>query len=188
MEIELAAVHEAGHSVMQWFVGWEPKVLQMTIVGSTATNVATECPCPGLESTSAVRKRLLVLFAGNAATLDRWPESSNNWGDWQDVLKAIQGHFRKPDVSKWFAADGMVLRDTEANDLLQTARLKTDEMMRSPILRRAINKVATAFAAADPCPDGITRLSGATAVAICEEEIGHDFRNTNPWADWMAGY
>jgi hypothetical protein len=95
MQVELAAVHEAGHSVLQWLVGWEPKGLQMTVVDASATNVVAECPCPGLESTSAVRKRLLVLFAGNAATREHWPASDNNWGDWQDVLKAIQLHFRR---------------------------------------------------------------------------------------------
>ena len=81
----------------------------------------------------------------------------------------------------------MTLRDTEVNDLLQAARHKADEMMQDPALRRAINEVATAFASTAPCPDGVTRLSGATAIAICKEEIGNDFRNTNPWADWMAG-
>src|SRR4051812_21482267 len=115
MDVDLAAVHEAGHSVMQWFVGWEPKVLQMNVVGSNATNVGAECSCPVLESTSAVRKRLLVLLAGNGATLERWPVSNNNWGDWQDIVKAIHLHFRRPDVGKWFNGDGMTLRDTDAN-------------------------------------------------------------------------
>lgn len=186
MEIELAAVHEAGHSVMQWFVGWEPGALQMKVANSDATNVTAECSSPTLESTSTVRKRLLVLFAGNAATLKRWPDSINNWGDWQDILKAIQLHFRRPDVSKWFACDGMKLTDIEANDLLQAATRKTDEMMNNTVIRRAIDKIAAAFVSALGV-DGIARLSGDTVIAICEREIGNEFRKSNPWVDWMAG-
>lgn len=187
MDVEVAAIHEAGHSVMQWFVGWEPKDVQMTVVGSNATNVTAECSCPGLESKSTVRKRLLVLLAGNAATLERWPESNNNWGDWLDILRAIQLHFRRPDVAKWFNGDGMTLRDTEANALIQTARIKSEEMVANLLIRHAISKVGNAFASAGPGPDGMTRLSGVVIVAICEAEIGNEFRNTNPWTDWLAG-
>jgi hypothetical protein len=31
MDIELAALHQAGHAVMQWLVGWEVIELQMTV-------------------------------------------------------------------------------------------------------------------------------------------------------------
>ncbi|XZE35741.1 hypothetical protein SH501x_001281 [Pirellulaceae bacterium SH501] len=187
MEIELAAVHEAGHAVMQWLVGWEVKGLQMTVVDANASKAAAECPRPSLASKSALKKRLLVLLAGNAATRQRWPDSENNWGDWTDILKAIGAHFGRPEASKWFTADGMSLRDTDANEVLQAAMLKTDEMMNESMLRCAIDRVAAAFVSTAPGSDGVIWLSGADAISICEVEIGIEYRDSNPWSEWMAG-
>lgn len=187
MEIELASVHEAGHAVVQWLVGWEPKGLQMTVIEGNATKVHAVCPHPSLDTKSAVRKRLLVLFAGNAATLRKWPESWNDWGDWQDALKAIYLHFQRPDVSKWFVVDGKKLRDPEADELLQAAMLKSKEIVDHPQIRPAIERIAVAFADSKPDFDGTVQHPGAEIVAICEADIGKAFQEMNPWSEWIAG-
>jgi hypothetical protein len=44
MDIELAATHEAGHAVMQWFVGLELGALEMTVEGTNASQASTCCP------------------------------------------------------------------------------------------------------------------------------------------------
>src|SRR5690242_16385734 len=95
MDIELAATHEAGHAVMQWLVGWELGELQMTVDGANASKASTCCPRLPLPTLSDLRKRLLVLFAGNTATLKRWPGTWNDSGDWMDVLAALHQYFKR---------------------------------------------------------------------------------------------
>lgn len=187
MDIELAATHEAGHAVMQWLVGLETGALQMTVRDANASHVSACCPCPPLETMSALRRRLLVLFAGNSATRQRWPNSNNDWGDWQDVLRALQAHFQRPDGIRWFIADGRVLRDTEANAVMQEAMVKCAEIVADPQIQQATMRIATAFAAVPPGENGVVRLNGVEAVSICEAVIGEGRRMVNPWLGWMAG-
>ena len=58
---------------MQWLIDLELGALQMTVDGTNASKAATWCPYPSLDTMPALRKRLLVLFAGNTATLLKWP-------------------------------------------------------------------------------------------------------------------
>src|ERR1700687_1168720 len=109
MHIELAATHEAGHSVMQWLVEWETVELQMTVRESNASHASARSPYPSLDTMSALNKRLLVLFAGNASTRQRWPNSNNDWSDWQDVLSALQQYFQRPKGINWIVADGRLV-------------------------------------------------------------------------------
>jgi len=105
MDIELAATHEAGHAVMQWFVGLELGVLEMTVAGTNASKASTCCPRVPLPTLSDLRKRLLVLLAGNAVTLERWSDSWNDAGDWRDVLSALR-ECLKLDTIAWIINDG----------------------------------------------------------------------------------
>jgi hypothetical protein len=188
MHIELAATHEAGHSVMQWLVGWESVELQMIVRDSNASCVSASCPYPSLDSLSAVRKRLLVLFAGNASTRQRWPDSNNDWGDWRDVLSALQKYFQRPSGIKWFAGDGYLLRDdTEANDVIQSTMSKCTEIIAHPPIKEAVIQIATTFAQITPDESGAVRLKGRAVLLICESVIGEPFRLVNPWSDWIAG-
>jgi hypothetical protein len=91
---------------MQWLVGWEVGELQMIACGANASTPVARCPHPPLDTLSALRKRLLVPFAGNAATRQRWPDSNNDWGDWNDVLKALLQHFQRPKGITWMPIDG----------------------------------------------------------------------------------
>ncbi len=172
---------------MQWLVGLDTGALQMTVRDANASHVTACCPCPPLDTMSALRKRLLVLFAGNTATRQRWPNSNNDWGDWQDVLRAIQDYFRRPDGIKWCVADGRMLRDAKANAVMQEAMSKCAEILAHPQIQAATIRLATAFAAVPPCEDGVTRIDGREAVLICEAVIGEGFRAANSWSRWIAG-
>jgi hypothetical protein len=187
MDIELAATHEAGHSVMQWLAGWETIELQMTVRDTNASHVSARCPHPSLDTMSALRKRLLVLFAGNVATRQRWPNSNNDWGDWQDVVRALQDHFQRPKGITWIVADARGLRDDEANAVMQAAMSMCAEIMAHPQIQEATVRIATAFAGVTPGQSGAVRLDGREAVSICEAVIGEDFRAANPWSGWIGG-
>ncbi len=187
MNIELATMHEAGHAVMQWLVGWENIGLQMTVFDLEASHVSARCPYPSLDTMSALRKRLLVLFAGNTATRQRWPNSNNDWGDWQDILRAVQDHFQRPLGIKWIVADGRVLQDVEANDVMQAAMSNCAEIVAQPLIQEAMVRIATAFASVIPGENGTVRLDGGDVVSACEAVIGQEFRAKNPWSKWIAG-
>lgn len=187
MQIDLAAVHEAGHAVMQWVVGWELKGLHMTVRDGNATEAAAECPKVPLQSRSAIRKRLVVLFSGNDATRERWPTSENNQQDWYDALGAIHAHCQRKGAADWVPSNGYALADTEANDRLLESMIKTKEIVKHPAIRKAIDRLADVFAKTSPDAEGRVFLSGTDAVSICEEELGKDFLSVNPWSDWLAG-
>jgi hypothetical protein len=52
-----------------------------------------------------LRKRLLVLLAGNAVTLERWSDSWNDAQDWRDILSALR-EYLKLDTITWIIHDG----------------------------------------------------------------------------------
>src|SRR4029077_15924736 len=105
MDVQLAATHEAGHAVMQWFVGLELGPMVMTVEGTNASKPSTCCPRLPLPTLSDLRRRLLVLLAGNAVTLERWPDSWNNRGDWDDMRYALRDHLKLDSIS-WVINDG----------------------------------------------------------------------------------
>jgi hypothetical protein len=206
MDIDLAATHEAGHAVMQWLVGLEVGELQMTVKNGNASAPSARCPDVPVTALSDLRKRLLVLLAGNSVTLERWPNSWNDRGDWLDALSALK-EYLKLDRIAWVindaqtAAERLMKRNEprphevdkrktdnpEANAILQDAIACCREIISTPLFRLAIAQVAAAFVASPPGEDGVTRLEGPAAVAICEKVIGEGFRMSNAWSTWIAG-
>jgi hypothetical protein len=205
MDRELAATHEAGHAVMQWFVGLELGVLEMMMEGTNATKPSTCCPRIPLPTLSDLRKRLLVLLAGNAVTQEQWPDSWNDRGDWGDMLCALK-EYLKLDNLAWIIIEGTTaverflnsrkpqkpgvenrkVDNDEANSLLQDAIPRCREIIAHPTIREAVGKVAAAFIAAPPSEDGVTRLEGPAAIEICKAVVGEEFRVNNPWVTWIA--
>lgn len=206
MDIELAATHEAGHAVMQWFVGLELGPLEMTIQGTTASKASTCCPRVPLPTLSDLRKRLLVLLAGNATTLERWPDSWNDAGDWKDILSALKDYL-KLDTITWIInagktplerflksceppkleVDNRKTDNPKATSALQDAIVRCREIFAHPPIREAVGMVAAAFLAAPRGDGGLVQLEGREAVEICEAVVGQEFRITNPWSAWIAG-
>lgn len=185
MDVELAATHEAGHAVMQWLVGWEVLELLMTVRDANASQVSARCPCPGVESTSDLRKRLLVLFAGNQVTLERWAGKWNDWGDWQDVLKALGQHFKRP--INWIVSDGKMFRDGEADRVVQYSINRCEAIVADARFKAAVSQIAVEFAGASAGANEVVRLDGSRAVESCIAIIGDEFRQANLWSAWIAG-
>jgi len=206
MDIELAATHEAGHAVMQWFVGLELGALEMTVEGTNASKASTCCPRVPLPTLSDLRKRLLVLLAGNAVTQARWPDSWNDEEDWSDMRRALKEYLKLDNIA-WIIIDGTTplerfqnqrkpyqpevenrkTDNPEANSAMQEAIVRCRKIVAHARIRQAVDKVAAAFLAAPRGDDGLVQLEGHEAVAICEEVIGDEFRTTNPWSAWIAG-
>lgn len=206
MDVGLAATHEAGHAVIQWFVGLELGALQMTVQDGNASKPSTCCPRLPLPTLSDLRKRLLVLLAGNTVTLERWSDSWNDSRDWDYMLSALREHLKLDEIA-WVKIEGKTplerlkkhfepqkrevehrkTDNSDANLALQDAIARCREIVAHPLIREAVGKLAAAFIAAPPGEDGVTRLDSPAAVAICEAVIGEDFRASNPWSAWIAG-
>lgn len=205
MDIELAATHEAGHAVMQWLVDLELGELQMKIDGTNASDPSTCCPRLPLPTLSDLRKRLLVLLAGNAVTLQRWPDSWNDDRDWFHSLLALKEHMKLDNLA-WVIDRGQSAAERfrrrnepqprevhnrktdspKANSILQDAIARCREIVADPLFQRAVDQVAAAFIAAPIGDDGVTRFGGPKAVEICDRVIGQGFRAEKPWSAWIA--
>ena len=206
MDIELAATHEAGHAVMQWFTGLEVGELVMTVKDGNASAPSARCPRIPLPTLSDLRKRLLVLLAGNTATLERWPTSWNDRNDWLDVISALKEHLELEQLA-WVLIEGKTAierfmksrephspevdkRKTdnpEANAVFQDALAHCRAIIADPLFKKGIVDLAAAFIAAPVGENGLTRLEGPEAAAICERGIGPEFKAANPWSAWIAG-
>jgi hypothetical protein len=137
-----------------------------------------------MNTESAIRKRLLVLFAGKAATQHRWPGSENDQRDWHDACQEIQTYLQCPGGLVLIPGDRFL--SAEANALVAEAREHCAAIIAHPSVRKAIDLLATAFANAPPDSFGMAQLSGAEIVAICQAEIGDAFKDTNPWSEWYS--
>lgn len=185
MDIDVAATHEAGHAVLQWLVGWPAGDLQMTVNGSTATLPSTDCSYPEPHDTvSAVRKRLVVLLAGEEATRRKWPEASHNRHDFEQMQAAIRWYL-KIERTGWIPGTGLKIDPPEANDLLQEAISTAGQLIGDPLVSRAIDAVAAEFSRAELDVDGKARLSASAVESICERVIGDEFRRANQWLEWL---
>ena len=187
MEIMIAAIHEAGHSVMQWFVGWEPRGLHMTIKDSQAIDPYSTCPTPDLRPLSAIRRRLLVLLSGQQATIRQWPNSLNNFGDLRDMMYAFDAYFGSPTprISMDFRS-GFKFSMQQANEMHLEASERCCEIVDHPRIRDAIDEVANRFSNLSPDVDGRVHMSELEVVEICRTVIGDEFRSDNPWSNWMS--
>ena len=157
----------------------------LIVEGTNATTAQSSCPHPKLETRSAVRKRLLVLFAGQAATQKRWPERANNSQDWHDALRALNAHFQRK--INWNPAAGMSVSDTEANELVQMALARCTEIVSHASIRTNIDNIGALLAERAQGTTGRVSLSGPEIVSICEQDVGGDFQRANPWLAWIDG-
>ena len=171
-----------------------------------ATAPSARCPRIPVPALSDLRKRLLVLLAGNAVTLNPWPNSWNDGQDWLDALSALR-EYLKLDRIAWVINDGQTAADRflkrneprppevdkrrtdnpDANAILQDAIARCREIISTPLFHQATTQVAAAFVASPAGEDGVTRLERPVTVAICEKVIGQEFRRSNAWSTWIAG-
>lgn len=185
MEIQLAAVHEAGHSVVQWLVSWVPGGILLTVENGVATTAKSKCPHPTFEAKSDLRKRLLVLFAGRAATQARWPGSENDWDDWSDARMALHAHFQRPGGFKWYVGDGYSVRDTEVDGLISDSMNKCAEVISHPPVRATVDTLGALLATRAQGTTGCISVTEEEIVSYCQRDIGCDFQRENPWIEWV---
>lgn len=188
MDPRTVAVHEAGHAVLQWFVGWEDvlEFVQMRRVDGGATDGGTKVTPPPLSSYSDIRvarKRLLMLLAGGATADDI--NARHDRGDWENMQFVFGGFFRAPFL-QIVGPESVHLKDEKQDAFLQDVIAKCNEIVRDARVRRAIEALAGKLLRADPDGDGVGRLSKDDVVRICEQECG-GLRNDNPWSAWLAG-
>ena len=88
MDPRTVAIHEAGHAVMQWFVGWEADLqfIQMRRVDGGVEKSFMKIPVPDRTTYAderVARRKLLVLLAGAATTDD--PTAQHNHSDFDEA-------------------------------------------------------------------------------------------------------
>jgi len=157
----------------------------MQVRGTKSTEAYAECPCPSTDTLSDIRKRLLVLHAGTAATWARWPGRYNNAKDWVDIYADVATRLRREVLRD--LSDDQPTQDAEANLLIESARNLCDVLAKDSRIRAAIDQVAKEFDKTQADFEGYVRFQAERIIAICESTIGEKFRAQNPWSSWLAG-
>ena len=185
MNIEVAAVHEAGHAVLQWLAGGQITYMCMRIEGSEAKEPETGCPDAEIGSMeSRFRKRLVMLLAGGEATQDRWPGMLPQH-------ERLDGYRTRVHKLPWrgydvqLAAAGLQLNQAQ-QAIADDALMKAAESVAAPVLRKAIDTIAATFAGTPPDADGMVRLEGGSVTRMCEELIRGGVSNPK-CVDGLAG-
>ncbi len=186
MKVELAAMHEAGHSVMQWFVGREVLSLSMIVRETEAIDPNSHCPQPkSFELLSEIRRWLLMLYAGRTATQLQWPGCTHDKKDFSYACIGLNAHF-KTMVSSDLSGNWAVI-DPKQNELLQSAICVCEEIIAHQLVRRAIDAIGTLVIKTVPPDDGTIHLTSNEIVRICETIVTNEFRLNNQWTPWIAG-
>lgn len=177
------AKHEAGHAVVQWFVGWEDQIdrIEMRWIGDQATDGAMK-PVPKYASgLGALRAFLLILWAGAATT------GKNDFDkDLRQMILAMRPYLGFPPIGI-ASINPVRLEPDEADALLQDARMRASEVVRFPPVAAAIDAVARQLCEAQPDEIGYVHVSGVEIVATCNAHCDEAARRQNEWLDWLAG-
>ncbi|KKL97520.1 hypothetical protein LCGC14_1833640 [marine sediment metagenome] len=183
------ATHEAGHAVIQWFVGWESelKKIQMRLVEGGATDAIMHVIPPEVQTLSAARSRLLVLYAGSVASNTRF---STNWSDFHkdwNLALTVTASYLKLHNLEWCPSDGWSVKNREANAILQDTWIKADEIVNHSTLVTTIDAVATLLFDAQPDGKGLCVIYGPEVTDTCERLFGPELRHNNQWSHWLNG-
>ena len=143
MDLRTVAIHEAGHAVMQWFVGWEADLqfIQMRRVDGGVQDIFMEISIPDRTTYAderVARRKLLVLLAGAATTDD--PADQHNQSDFNEVCRVLNFLFQCPIT--WKPGIGVAVIQVEPNLLLQHANATCNAIVRDPLIRNGIEVVA----------------------------------------------
>jgi len=184
-----AAIHEAVHSVMQWSVGWGEglRFIQMRRVAGGVDLAKTKAKRPAPTTLSTIRSTLVVLFAGTAALTDHfgmWMHDIDE--DWREASIAVATYFA-PRTLEMHIDNRVGYKDPEADSLVQSARAKSDMVVRLPPVSEAIRAVADLLINAASDDAGFCRVQAAQILAVCERVCGRDFPEKNDLVPWLRG-
>jgi hypothetical protein len=186
MDPRTVAIHEAGHAVMQWFVGWEADLqfIQLRRVDGGVQDSFMKILTPDGTSFSderVARRKLLVLLAG-AATTDN-PADQHNRSDFNEVCMVLSILFQYRIV--WKPEMGVAVVQEEPNILLQDANAMCNAIVRDPLIRNGIDVVARQLLVAECDADGVCRVCGDDIVETCRRECAA-IRTQNEWSTWLT--
>lgn len=179
-----AAIHEAGHAVLLWLVGWEDnlKWIQMRRIDDGADLAKMKFDRRPPESLSAIRSTLLVLFGGSVASCEHFGRFMRDIdGDWHEAQLAIGWHYPRKLAMRIDNRIGCL--DPEADALVRDSLHNANEIVKHSPVKKAIHAVADRLLDATPSSDGFCILPGRDVISICESLVLWD----NPFADWIAG-
>ena len=188
MSPEKIALHEAGHAVMQWLVGWEDdcKFIQMRRVegGVIESFMKATPPDPVRYKHEAdtVKKRLLVLLAGAATTDDM--RAQHNEGDFHDIRGVLAVHFGG---LNWNPRRGLEIVDPLPNALLQEANRQCREIVRLSDIQKCTAAVSEALLQAEPDSEGYCRLPMQDVVKLCLRFCDPAIGKQGNWFNWIHG-
>lgn len=194
MNKEHAAIHEAGHAVMQWFVGWGADLEFIKIRVKGADKSVWESPGymkalePCVKSKSSACSRLLVLYAGNAVSNNHFgKEMYDIDGDWNLIQKAVGLHFA-PETATPVGGTVTRFREDYAQALNHRAINITCEIVKNDLFMETVRAVASRLIDQEPDHESWCKLSGHAILEICEHRIGYDNRQIEEeWKDCVVG-
>lgn len=185
MDPRTVAIHEAGHSVMQWLVGWEAdlKFILMRRVEGGVIDGYMRAPSTGKSASTdkrVGRRKLLVLLAGAATTED--PAAQHNQKDFNDACFVLSALFQRR--INWKPGSGVEVMEQEPNVFLQLANETCKSIVRQPSIRNAIEAVAELLLIADCDVGGVCSVGRDQIVKVCQRECGN-IRTQNEWSIWL---
>lgn len=186
MNPNTVSVHEAGHAVMQWLVGWEADChyIQMERVEGGVINGFMKIPPPDREcyrELGTAKRKLLVLLAGAATTDD--PAAQHNQLDFQEACFVLNFLFAVR--IGWKNGTGVEVTQPGPNALLQEANMWCKAIVREKPVRAAVDRLADELLRATPNDKGICRVMNPEIIEICEQSCGSAIREQNSWSAWI---
>lgn len=189
LEPKHAAIHEAGHAVVLWFVGWgeDLKWIRIRRVDGSAELARMKFNRRAPKSLSAIRSTLLVLFAGAAASDEHFGEPKRDIDDdWREAKHAVAEYYT-PRTVKMRTDNRVGCEDPEAHALVMESLDRVNEVVRYPRVKAAIHAVADLLLDATPDQDGICTLPSTDVISVCERVCGATIRQQSPLTHWIAG-
>lgn len=188
IDLMTAITHEAGHCVMQWFVGREQNGFAFEVDHGQAINPSSYCPAPyeAGQSKSSVRKSVLVYYAGRAATQNDWPGSHHDAADFDEACYALAKHFST--VSQKLNGQWEV-NEPEVNEFLQNTITLCNELIENANILCAIQHVVGIAVMSKPRDSEASEFRGRIEVTgcqindICRAVITDGFRTSNKWSN-----
>lgn len=184
---------------MQWFVGWGDDIQAIGVcVNKSATRQvgAMQASLPNVGSESSVCRRLLVLYAGHAATKEQFGEELMDIdGDWESIQFAVGRHFGFSSRTATLVPENATsFREDYAEELNDRAKKITCTIVGTSPFMQAIRTVATNLLEQTPSDDvwnnlsgPVVVLSGPTVVKICEDTIGFNTRQIDKeWKEFIV--
>jgi len=186
MDAQTIAIHEAGHAVMQWLVGWESD-LEFIKMRPTEPNVVDKGgmkikPPDRLKykDDGVARRKLLVLLAG-AATSNNL-DAQHNKEDFTEACHVLADRFGEK--IGWKPGAGVEVVQVEANDLLQEANSACKQIVAHRLVREAIDAIAALLFKAKTDLTGFQKVIRDEIVQICQQTCG-SIRSENLWPGWI---